>query len=281
MFGRGKRCLSVLLKHALLLAGLAAAGCTTLGERAPGMALPRGAPDVETILADLDRNDRAIQSFRAAGTFTLVSPKFDAVKRFRSGRIMFRRPASLFIQGNHRITNMPLFKLISVDREFLIEVPTNYRENYYQLEGEEFESVPFSVSPSDIAREMFFPEPWGELKRREVRLAEYRPADHVARLEIGLRGRPRRRVDVMLVGPENPAWVVVRNTRLEDGAPVAVTTLGDYRVRDAAPFPASIDVYFPTEETRLTLELRNMRLNVPLPEKVFDVRARARELNLD
>lgn len=136
MLSRNRRNPCLLLKYTLLCAGIAVAGCSTLGEGALGLDLPADAPSVQSILDDLERNDGAIRSFRAAGTFTLVSPKFDAVKRFRSGRIMFQRPSSLFIQGNHRITNVPLFKLISVGKEFLIEVPTNYKENHYQLEGE-------------------------------------------------------------------------------------------------------------------------------------------------
>lgn len=255
-------------------------GCASLGTTVQGVDTAGGAPSAQSVLADLQENAEAIRSFRAAGTFTLSSPEFDAIKRFRSGRIMFRRPSDLYIQGNHRITNMPLFKLISVGKEFLIEVPTNYKQNYYQLDGEDFEDVPFSVSPSDIAREIFLPEDWGRLARREVRVVDYDDLRGIVTLHIGPRGRPRRIVEAALIDREHPVWAVVRHERLEEGTTVAVTTFADYRVQDSIRYPASVDTYFPSEDTRLTLSLRTMRLNLELPEDLFDVRGRALELNL-
>ena len=256
------------------------AGCASLGTTVGGVVSPAAAPSAQAVLADLQENAEAIKSFRAAGTFTLSSPEFDAIKRFRSGRIMFRKPSDLYIQGNQRITNMPLFKLISVGKEFLIEVPTNYKENYYRFEGEDFEDVPFSVSPSDIAREIFLPEDWGRLARREVRVVEYDESRRIATLHIGPRGRPRRIVEAALIDRVHPVWAVIRHERLEGGKTVAETKFDDYRVQDSILYPASVDTYFPTEDTRLTLSLRTMRLNIELPEDLFDVRGRARELNL-
>lgn len=257
----------------------ACAGLAPVLERTVGT---QNAPKLALILSDLEKNDARIQSFRAAGTFTLESPEFDAIRKFRRGRVMFRRPNALYVQGNHRITNMTLFKLISVGKEFLIEFPTNKDESYYQLEGEEFEDIPFSVSPSDIVREMFLPESWGELGRREARVTAYDAERQVATVELGARNRPRRRIEVTQVNPENPVWVIIRNELLEpDGERIAITLSSDYRTFDGVHFPSTVDVFFPTEMTRMIFELRNVRMNVELPDEAFDIRERIRELNLD
>lgn len=257
-------------------------GCASLGERVARTAFVGVAPDIGEILSDLSANDARIRNFRAAGTFTLESPEFKAVKKFRGGRIFFRRPSDLYVQGNHRITNITLFKLISVGKEFLIEFPHGEEQNYYELEGVEFEDVPFSVSPSDVAREMFLSESWGDLGRREVRIVGYDEIQNIVTIEVGPKSNPRRTVVAARVNLANPSWVVVENRRYnDDGTVLALTRLGDYRVLDGALFPAEVDGYFPTEATRMKFEMRNIRINTELPEGTFDIRTRARELGLD
>lgn len=256
------------------------AGCAGLGDRVKRVDLPPGAPRASVLLADLAENDERIQTFRGGGTFILESPEFDAVKKFR-GSIRFRRPADLYVQGNHRLTNIPIFKLTSVGSEFLMEFPGSRDDSFYQIEGEQFEDVPFSVSPSDIAREMFLPEHWNELRRRDVRFISFDDTEGAALLEIGPEDEPRRLVELVRVDVDNPRWVVQRNWRLgEGGAVLAETRLEGYHEVDGALFPASVDAWFPTEATRMTFRMRNIRLNTELPEKYFDIHARARELNL-
>lgn len=259
---------------------LCAAGCAGLGERVGQIQLPEGAPTAEAALRDLAANDALIQSFRAAGTFVLESPEFDGVRRFR-GSIRFRRPEDLYVQGNHRLTNVPVFKLACVGPEFLMEFPGSQDQSFYQVEGETFEDVPFSVSPSDIAREMFFPENWSALKKREARVTAYDPGRAVATMSIGSGERPRRVVEIIRVNEANPRWVIRKNARLTDeGDVLAITTSGEFTDVDGALFPTSVDALFPTEETRMTFTMRNVRLNVEVPEETFDIRARAAELQL-
>lgn len=264
----------------ILVLGWTFAGCQSLGERVESASLPEGAPSAIEILQDLAANDQQIQNFRGAGTFILESPDFDAVKKFR-GRIMFRHPADLYVQGNHRVTNVPLFKLTCVGEEFLMEFPGSRDQSFYQVEGENFEDVPFSVSPSDIAREMFFPEAWGELGRRDARVVGFDPEKNIATLSIGSRAAPRRRVEVTRVNPEQPRWVVVRNLRLgEAGRVLAETLLDHYSAIGPAMFPTKVEAWFPTEATRMTFTMRNIRLNTDLSGEHFDIRARALELQL-
>lgn len=259
-------------------------GCAGLGDRVGGVDLPAGAPELRDVVGDLQRNDKAVRTFRAAGTFTVESPDLKArKKKFRAGSIQFRRPTDLFVRGNHKLTNMAIFKMMAVGNEFLMEFPTQKEASFYQIEAIELENVPFSVSPSEIAREMFLPEAWGDLGRRQVRLTGYDPAENSATLEVGPRQNPRRRVRVSLVDLENPQWVVVENVRLGVGGQVlAITQLSDYRLypEESVYFPSRIEAYFPTEETRMLFELRGIRINIELDPEKFDIRRRARELGL-
>ena len=255
-------------------------GCAGLGQRVEMASLPEGAPTATEILQDLAMNDERIANFRGAGTFILESPEFDAVKKFR-GNIKFQRPADLYVQGNHRLTNIPLFKLTCVGAEFLMEFPGSQDQSFYQLEGEQFDDVPFSVSPSDIAREMFLPEVWSEIGRRDARVVAFDPENNVATLAIGPRSAPRRWIEVTRINPDRPTWVVVRNLRLaEAGRVIAETRLDGYNAIGTAMFPTEVDAWFPTEATRMTFNMRNIRLNTDLPADTFDIRTRALELQL-
>lgn len=265
----------------ILLACGAIAGCGTLGTRIERTGVDPGAPTVHEVVRDLADNEAAVETFRAAGSFTLESPEFDSIKKFRGGRILFRRPTDLYVQGNHRITNITLFRLTSSGEEFVMAFPTEKEQSFYQIAGEQFEDVPFTVSPADIALEMFLPEQWDELRRREVRLVEYSAETGEAMLEVGPRKAPRRRVWAARVGHLNPRWVVVRNVRLaDDGRVLAHTESSEYHELEGISFPAVVDAWFPTEETRMRFEMRNIRLNVDLLDEEFDVRARAAELGL-
>ena len=257
-----------------------AAGCAGLGERVGRADLPAGAPSSETLLRDLAANDARIERFRSGGTFQIESPDLDAIQRFR-GFILFSRPDKLYVQGNHRITNIPVFKLTCNGPEFVMEFPGSMDQSFYQVEGEQFEDVPFSVSPSDIAREMFLSEDWSALRPREARVAGYDAESQTVSLAIGPPNAPRRVVELMHVDPADPRWVPRRNTRLlEDGAVLAVTTLNEYTNVEGALFPTKVDAHFPTEATRMTFSMNRVRLGADAPDDDFDVRGRARELNL-
>ncbi len=268
--------------RALLVACiLLVAGCVSNQSSVDPMAAPDGAPASAAILSDLARNDALIDTLRAGASVVLESPDLEATQSFSTGSVRFQRPGNLYVQGNHRITNTPLFKLRASGREFLIEVPANYTQNYISLEGEWFDGVPFSVSPADIARELFLPEDWGDLSPDDVRIMAYDEETGRTTLAIGPRDAPRRLVEVAHVDPANPAWVVVRNSRLSpEGTILAEATLGEYVVIDGIRIPTALVAEFPTEATRMELNLRNVRLNVEVAPADFDVRNRAVELGL-
>ena len=255
---------------------VAFAGCTRLGERVQYAALPPGAPDPASILADLERNDAAIKNFKAKGSMSLASPDFAGVKTCDDGLVAFRRPADLCVIGKKLVVGVTVFRITCVGDESLIEFPaTPEEEPYYSIEGEQFGS--FSVSPLDIAREMFLPEAWQDIKPKDFRVTAYDQAQQQATVEIGSRRVPRRRVVVT-----GPPWRVVRSERLDkDGAVVAVTLMDDYREIDGVQFPAKVDASFPGQQTRMTIDMRKIWTNTKLDDALFNVKARAREAGVD
>lgn len=267
----------------LLISGVILGGCAggSKGE-AIDFVGNRGAETVtlEETLADLAANDRAIQSFRCSGTTTLESPKFDARRKFRAV-LSFQRPHRLFVEGKDRLANTTVFRLISLEQEFLMEFPRDKDESFYQLEGEEFEDVPFSVSPAVIVKEMFLPEEWGDVKRRQLELVEYVEEDHRLIARMWIDRRLHRQIEMQQVDPESPRWVITRHVRFDDyGNILAITTLGDFSKVEDALFPGTVQAEFPTEETTMTFEMRNIQLNAEIDEEVYDIRKRAVELNL-
>ena len=262
-----------------LLSALILPGCAHLGVRMAQVPLPAGAPTAEDILRDLAANDNAIRNFRASGSVSLSSPELSGIKRFRDSSISFRRPDRLYAIGRKHLGPV-LLRLTCVGEEFLLEVPTE-NEYYYQLHGEQFSSVPFSVSPSDIAREMFLPEPWEKVKPRHIRITGYDADKRTATLELlegAIRPRPKRRIEVQ----QFPPWVITRNELLDrHGNTLAITTRSDYHELDGVRFAATVDAVFPTEQTEMKFEMHRVQANTDLDESVFDIAARARELKLD
>ena len=249
------------------LAFLVCATLTACAHLAPSRRLqhpPGSRPVPREILAVLAENDAKIIDFHAVGTFTIAAPEF-AAKKLCTGDVVYRKPASLHITGRHRTWGNVVFLLTSVGKEFLLTFPGEDAQPYYYHEGAAVEGVDFSVSPSDIVREMYFPESWGELPLREVRVADYDSAAHIAVLLIGPAGRPRRRVEVA-----GPHWDVVRNELLgEDGQVTAVTRLAGYDTFDGIRFPMEVESRFPAKETEMSIRLRKIDFNTGVADSAF------------
>jgi hypothetical protein len=260
---------------------MALGGCGTLGERVSISETNGPQPQLSTILGDLQTNSMQLKAFKSSGLIFLESPHFDGTRSFRSN-VLFRKPADLYVQGRQRPLNVVAFRMLCVGKEFVMEFPKKKDESYYQVEGEEFEDVPYSVSPSDIAREMFFPEDWDELKRRQVRMLSWDAESGTALLEIGPKRSPRRRIEVGLTDSQPERWVLVSNELLNEktGERIALTLLSDYTLNENVYFPALIDAVFPTEETGMKFKLRNIRVNAEIDEERFDLRGRVEKLGL-
>jgi len=275
-FALPPRCRTGAHNRAALPCGLAAVclvcfGCTHLGPRLEQTVPHPGAPTLAEVLADLAANDRQLNSFRATGAFTLVSPERPGADRFGQSTVTFRRPGDLNVVGRKLALPKPLFRLTCVGNEYLIEFPTE-KQYYHELEGAEFESVPFPVSPSDVVREMFFPEDWEKLTPRHVRMVRYDDGTRTAAIEVLesiLRKRVRRRVEVT-----GTPWVVTKSELLDkQGDIVAVTQKSDYRDIEGLRFPAMVDAEFPGEKTRMSFNLRSVTLNPQINPGDFNIDA--------
>ncbi len=249
------------------------AGCAHVGQRVERGILPEGTPDAAVILQSLAENDAAIRNFKATGAFRLEAPDLGSIKRFRFGTIAFRQPGDLSVVGRHDVTQATIFRLTSVGSEFLIEFPSSPDKPYYQLKGERIKGVPFSVSPSDVAKEMVLSEVWSELKPDEVRIVHYDPAVQTVVMEIGPRRSPRRRLTV-----QGPPWDVIKNERLDKhGDVIAETTRQNYEFVDGIRFPMEISAFFPTKNSRMTFSMRKVQINTELEPDLFDIKSRALE----
>ena len=244
--------------------------CKTTGKTAPRPAqLSRGAPDLSEIVSDLHANDEALRDFRAAATFTLTSPRIEAVQRFTSGAVAYRRPADLYVVGRNKL-NVTLFRLTSHGPEFIIEFPTeqNVDDRYYcSFEGEDIANVPFPVAPADVAREMFMPIDWSESSEKDMRLVANDAAAGQATIEFDVKGNLVRRLVV-----QGKPWSIVHNTLTDrSGTTLSDTVMSNYVEIAGARIPTNVDANFPEERTRIKFELRNVRINTGLPDSMFAI----------
>jgi len=239
-------------------------GCAGLGDPVEHSGLPNGSPVLSTVLADLAANDAQIESFRAGGSTIIQSSQVEGVQRFRTGRVMFRRPADLFVEGKKAI-GLVAFRMVSIGDQYLIEFPV-LREYYGRIDGVEVEPVPFDVPPIEVAREMFFPVDWGKVRARRCETVRY-DAD---KSQLILRYRESRSV-TREVTVEGPPWVVVRNDRIENDRLVASTTSSDHNMKDEIRFPTRVVATFPEYETTMEFRMRNIRHNAEIEEEHFTI----------
>lgn len=259
----------------LALLVLVGAGCRHLGSALDRGPVPEGAPGAGEILADLAANDAALNNFRGPCSVTLESPKLAATQVLQQSSVYYRRPSDLHVAG--RKYGSTVMRLTCAGKEFLIEFPTE-DEYYYRLEGEFVGAVDFSVSPADIAREMFFPEPWATLPPERLLITGYDDTAKTATVEV-LDANHNYVYRRMLL--QGRPWVVVQNERFDlQGRVVAITRLGDYRVIDGVYLPASVEAVFPLEQTSMRLEFRQLKPNTPIEDKYFDIDGRAGELRI-
>ena len=256
----------------LALVLLVLAGCITPAPPPPLEPPPAGAPAAEAILHDLAAFDGRVQGFTATATVLIESPELAAIQLLRQSSVAWRRPDALHLIGRKYGTTVA--RLTSAGPAFLLEFPTE-RTYFHELEGAQFEDVPFSVAPADIATEMFVPEPWRSLRPRALRVLVYDPATQRATFEVWTGAERARRRCVV----EGPPWRLVENVRLdEDGRALARTTYADYRELDGVLFPGEVDARFPRQATRMRFQFRRIELNPTHEAGLFDVAARTDEV---
>ena len=215
-------------------------------------------------MESLAANDARIETFRAGGQSIIQSSQLEAVQRFRTGRVLFQRPADLFVEGKVAVGAVAM-RMISTGDQYLIEFPV-LREYYGKVDGVDVEPVPFDVPPIEIAREMFFPVDWREVNPRKCAAVEY----DAAAQRLVFRFRESRRLD-RLVTVTGPPWVVVQNDRIERGQVVASTVSSEHNVKDGIRFPTRVVATFPEYDTTMEFRMRNIRYNEPIEERYFTI----------
>ncbi len=256
----------------VLLSVLLLAGCVTPGAPPPLEPPPLGAPDAEAVLMDLAAFDTRVQGFYATATVLIESPDLAAIQLLRQSSVAWRRPDALHLIGRKYGTTVA--RLTSAGPAFLLEFPTE-RTYFHELEGAQFEDVPFSVAPADIATEMFVPEPWSSVPPQALRVTDYDRATQRATFEVWTGAERARRRCVV----EGPPWRLVENVRLDaEGAALARTTYAEYRDVNDVLFPGEVDARFPRQGTRMRFAFRRIDLNPAHEAGLFDVAARTEEV---
>ncbi|MCC6797470.1 MAG: hypothetical protein IT366_20315 [Candidatus Hydrogenedentes bacterium] len=224
-------------------------------------------PVIAEIIADLRANDDALKDFRAATTFTLTSPKLKSVQRFTNGSVVYRKPADLRVVGRNA-ANMTLFELKSRGPEFLIEFPpeNDVDDRYFcSSEASDIANAPFPVAPADIAHEMFSPIDWTVVTPENFALESADAQTGEATLSVKMQNGLRRQIVV-----QGKPWRIVHNV-LNDatGVPLSDTTMRDYQDLNGVRIPTQVVADFPGESTHVEFALRNLRVNIGIPDNEF------------
>ena len=236
---------------------LVSAGCVRGGPRT----LP-GAPDRRAILADLDANDKALEGFSAKGTCIIGSPEIVGKRRLRS-TFDFQRPDKLHITGHDWWLGRLAFELTSVGDAYVVSLPEEDRE----FRGDGGEQGLFPMAPARLIQELVFPERWGQIPLRRVRMLESGESNKLVCLEIGLPGRWVRRIKV---GGE--PWVLRENELVDPrGEVVARATLKDHELIDTVWFPRELLIVFPQHGASLKLDIKELRVNPAFDDGLFSL----------
>ncbi len=247
------------LRTAAVLGCALILGCTYLYRRPPTLYVFRE-DDVERAIATLAARQNALKNLKARVKFTIESPDLEKRQRFR-GNIAVEMPDKLRLVSSGAF-GRKLFDLISVGKSFLLYFPSE-RKVFFEKEGVEVESLPFSVSPSDIAGELFLPEDWEHIDLDSVRLV----SAGGQRMTIDIRSEDRRKRELWVVPPR---WWLVRDELYgEDGTLRAVTVLERYRQVRGIWLPTHLEVHYPMRQTRIVMRLSNIEVNTQLNPRLF------------
>ncbi len=234
-------------------------GCSHLYVR-PIMVPPFREGDVERAVETLAERQNSLQNFKARVSFSIESPDLERRQRFR-GNLAVEMPDKLRLVSSGAF-GRKLFDLISVDKSFLLHFPSE-RKVFFEQEGMKVESLPFSVSPSDIARELFLPEDWGQIDLDNVQLIA--PGGRRTTIAVYHEEKLKRKLWL-----ERPRWLLVRDELYaEDGGLRAVTVLGRYRRIQEMWLPTYLEAHYPTQETRMAMNLGSVRANTDLHPRMF------------
>lgn len=231
-------------------------------------------PRIEEMLSDLNKNDKAIQTIKGRGTFTLKTPQLDTIYQLPQSDIVFHAPDYLYVVG--RKYTATVLRLTCYRDETLMELPTE-KEFYYQQGGEYFIHSNAEVTPLDIFYEIFLPEQWDKIDVRHIKLESYDNTAQQATLTI-YKDKNLHQLHRRIVLQGIP-WVLLKSERFLDNELVAVTERKNYRItEDGFYLPEIIHCTFPKEQAFMTIKLNKCQVNVPVELPPNQLIARVKRL---
>jgi|GEM_PF-6113807 len=234
-------------------------GCSYL-QRRPIVVPPYREGDVERALEALAARQHSPDNFKARVTFIIDSPDLEKRQKFR-GNVAVEMPDRLRLVSTGAF-GRKVFDLVSVGKSFLLYFPSEQKV-FFEREGLAVESLPFSVSPSDIVKELFGPEDWGSIDPADVRLLSPGGRRLVIALYSG--GMLKRKLWI-----ERPQWLLVRDELYaEDGTLRAVTVLDRYRRVEETWMPTRLGADYPLHETYMVMNLGRIEINTELNPRLF------------
>jgi outer membrane lipoprotein-sorting protein len=211
---------------------------------------------IETLAAG--QND--LHNFKARARFSIESPDLERRQSFR-GNLAVEMPDKVRLVSNGAF-GRKLFDLISVGKTFLLYYPSEQKV-FFEKEGVEVESLPFSVSPSDIVKELFLPEDWACMRFEDVKVVS--PGGRRMVIAVYSDGRLTRKLWV-----QRPRWWLVRDELYaEDGTLRALTVFERYREIGGMWLPTHLEAHYPQRETRMVMQISNVEVNSQLDPAMF------------
>jgi outer membrane lipoprotein-sorting protein len=216
--------------------------------------------DIERAVETLGTRQTNLENFKARVTFIIDSPDLEKQQKFR-GNVAVEMPDRLRLVSTGAF-GRKLFDLVSVGKSFLLHFPSEQKV-FFEKEGMPVESLPFSVSPSDIVKELFGPEDWGNVDLANVRVLSPGGRRLVVALYSG--GVLKRKLWI-----QRPEWLLVRDELYaEDGTLRAVTVLDRYRRIQETWMPTRFEAQYPLHETYMVMNLGRIEINTGLNPRLF------------
>jgi len=212
---------------------------------------------VRGLIDNVARRESGIHGLQARSRFTLDSPDLDGRVTMR-GFTAFAAPDKLRVQG-YGALGIDAFDLICAGRSFVLHVPSQNR-TFFEREGLDVKGVPFTVSPADIAVELFRPIDWSAVELSDIRVV-LKDADAAV---FGCTSGEVKRIITVDV-----RWHVLRRERYDSGRLTCTTVLSGYTDIEGTPFPRRIEMLYPAERTYLDMQLSRIQLNPGLNPELF------------
>ncbi len=260
----------------LLILILPVAGCVHTRHGAPDAALPPGAPQIESVLQDLQASNRHFANLASNGEIRMRLPGEAGIQRFTQGRLHFVEPAQFFAQGRKGA----VVRIYCEGGRFLLELPSE-KTFYHGAEGDHFEDIALDIAPSQIFRELFLIGLMDDVAPDRIVLESYDTGTAQAVLAVYGEGR-RRKVERRLVVAQLPeGWCVLESQLFDDQESlIGRTTCEAYQRLGGIVLPTRSTVTFPAYEAEMSFYMSppSVKVNQTVPPAMESFDAKRAEL---